>query len=34
MSLKDFKIKKFIGKGTYGTVYKVIRNSDGQTYVA
>eukprot|EP00698_Gefionella_okellyi_P005493 TRINITY_DN15021_c0_g1_i1.p1 TRINITY_DN15021_c0_g1~~TRINITY_DN15021_c0_g1_i1.p1 ORF type:complete len:409 (-),score=76.44 TRINITY_DN15021_c0_g1_i1:46-1272(-) len=32
MSLKDFKIKKFIGKGTYGTVYKVLRISDDRIY--
>mmetsp|Transcript_16830 Transcript_16830/g.27674 ORF Transcript_16830/g.27674 Transcript_16830/m.27674 type:complete len:473 (-) Transcript_16830:374-1792(-) len=32
MSLAGFKILKFIGKGSYGSVYKVLRKSDDKEY--
>eukprot|EP00741_Cyanophora_paradoxa_P020945 tig00021319_g20220.t1 len=32
MTLADFKIIKFIGKGSYGSVYKVLRKSDEKEY--
>eukprot|EP01028_Stygiella_incarcerata_P004689 TRINITY_DN203_c2_g5_i1.p1 TRINITY_DN203_c2_g5~~TRINITY_DN203_c2_g5_i1.p1 ORF type:complete len:408 (+),score=85.16 TRINITY_DN203_c2_g5_i1:240-1463(+) len=32
MSVTEFKIVKFLGKGSYGSVYKVIRHSDGKEY--
>ncbi len=32
MRLADFKIIKFLGKGSYGSVYKVVRISDGKEY--
>lgn len=31
-SLKDFKILKQIGKGSYGVVYKAKRREDGLIY--
>lgn len=30
--LRDFKDLKLIGKGSFGRVYRCIRNSDGQEY--
>jgi hypothetical protein len=33
-SLKSFKIQKFLGKGSYGYVYKVQRLSNNQMYVS
>jgi serine/threonine protein kinase len=32
MSLADFKTVKFLGKGSYGAVYRVTRLSDGKDY--
>mmetsp|Transcript_2232 Transcript_2232/g.6734 ORF Transcript_2232/g.6734 Transcript_2232/m.6734 type:complete len:590 (+) Transcript_2232:71-1840(+) len=32
MSIKDFQLKKFLGKGSYGSVYMAIRQSDGKQY--
>lgn len=32
MSLSDFEVLSQLGKGTYSTVYKVRRMSDGETY--
>lgn len=32
MSLNDFKIVKKLGVGSYSSVYKVVRNTDGLTY--
>ncbi|GIQ83556.1 hypothetical protein KIPB_004899 [Kipferlia bialata] len=32
MPLSDFEIKKFLGKGSYGSVFKASRSSDGQVY--
>jgi NIMA (never in mitosis gene a)-related kinase len=31
-TIKDFKIDKFLGKGSYGAVYKCVRQSDGLPY--
>jgi serine/threonine protein kinase len=31
--MQDFKIISELGKGSYGTVYRVTSNKDGQTYV-
>ena len=31
-SMKDFKVLKQVGKGSYGVVYKVRRKSDNQIY--
>lgn len=32
MLQKQFEVLKFLGKGSYGSVYKVKRLSDGNTY--
>jgi serine/threonine protein kinase len=32
MSLSEFKITKFLGKGSFGTVHKVIRKTDNKEY--
>lgn len=32
MTIKDFKVVESLGKGSFATVYKVIRKSDGKTY--
>ncbi len=32
MSLADFQVGSFLGKGSFGTVYKVIRKRDGKEY--
>lgn len=32
MALSEFTIIKFLGKGSYGSVYKVLRKSDGKEY--
>eukprot|EP01041_Mallomonas_annulata_P003100 gene3100-6089_t len=32
MSLKDFRIQETLGKGSFATVYKVTRKSDGKIY--
>jgi NIMA (never in mitosis gene a)-related kinase len=32
MRLADFKVIKFLGKGSYGSVYKVVRISDSTEY--
>lgn len=32
MSIKDFKVIESLGKGSFATVYKVIRKSDGKMY--
>ena len=32
MGLSDFKVVKFLGKGSYGSVHKVIRLTDGKEY--
>jgi NIMA (never in mitosis gene a)-related kinase len=32
MPLSDFEIRKFLGKGSYGSVFKASRSSDGQVY--
>eukprot|EP00303_Exanthemachrysis_gayraliae_P001511 CAMPEP_0205998344 /NCGR_PEP_ID=MMETSP1464-20131121/189_1 /ASSEMBLY_ACC=CAM_ASM_001124 /TAXON_ID=119497 /ORGANISM="Exanthemachrysis gayraliae, Strain RCC1523" /LENGTH=330 /DNA_ID=CAMNT_0053371487 /DNA_START=79 /DNA_END=1068 /DNA_ORIENTATION=+ len=32
MSLKDFQLKKFLGKGSFGAVYMATRQSDGKHY--
>lgn len=32
MSLSGFTISDFLGKGSYGSVYKVKRKSDGKFY--
>ena len=32
MGLSDFKVIKFLGKGSYGSVHKVIRKTDGKEY--
>jgi len=31
-TLKDFTIKKKLGKGSYGTVYLVLRKSDNKKF--
>jgi len=31
-TIRDFKVEKVLGKGTYGTVFRVCRLSDGQKY--
>eukprot|EP01138_Halocafeteria_seosinensis_P016381 gb/GECG01016712.1/.p1 GENE.gb/GECG01016712.1/~~gb/GECG01016712.1/.p1 ORF type:complete len:434 (+),score=43.15 gb/GECG01016712.1/:1-1302(+) len=31
-SMKDFRVLQMLGKGSYGSVYKCKRNSDGYTY--
>ena len=30
--IKNFKVAKFLGKGSYGVVYQVIRAEDGLPY--
>lgn len=32
MTIKDFKVVESLGKGSFATVYKVIRKSDGKMY--
>ncbi|KAL0237814.1 hypothetical protein GEMRC1_012288 [Eukaryota sp. GEM-RC1] len=32
MSLRDYKIVRFIGKGSFGHVYRAIRHADGKEY--
>jgi serine/threonine protein kinase len=32
MSKNDFVVQKFLGKGSYGAVYKVLRKSDNKEY--
>ncbi|KAL0216416.1 hypothetical protein P9112_008600 [Eukaryota sp. TZLM1-RC] len=32
MSLRDFKIVRFIGKGSFGCVYRALRHADGKEY--
>lgn len=32
MTIKDFKVVESLGKGSFATVYKVIRKSDGKVY--
>ena len=32
MTIKDFKVVEALGKGSFATVYKVIRKSDGKMY--
>lgn len=32
MSIKDFRVVEALGKGSFATVYKVMRKSDGKTY--
>lgn len=32
-SMQDFKVMSELGRGSYGTVYKVQSNKDGNTYV-
>jgi NIMA (never in mitosis gene a)-related kinase len=31
-TLADFKLEDRVGKGSFGSVYKAIRKSDGRTY--
>ena len=31
-TIKDFSIARLLGKGSYGSVYKAIRNNDGLEY--
>ena len=32
MSFKDFKVVEAIGKGSFASVYKVVRKSDNKVY--
>jgi serine/threonine protein kinase len=32
MSFKDFKVMETIGKGSFASVYKVVRKSDNKIY--
>ena len=32
MSLKDFRIERLLGKGSFGDVYRAVRRDDNETY--
>lgn len=32
MPLEDFEVKEQLGKGSFGSVFKAIRKSDGEVY--